>query len=657
MNMKKILIYIIAIFSIGVYISGCEQLEDYESSEVLSRPTAELSVSAVGDSSFTLGISTDMAGYLGYALASDTSRSVTEAISILSLSLQDGEGIVANEAYEYSGSRDTTINVKGLMPNTYYKVFAASNNVDGVESEVQSYLFKTNDGVGPSFVSSSPAVSNEAAVSVGSDIVLTFDEPVMADTNKVFTFTYYFEGETEGITVDEDAVSGNTITVPQPRTGHAGDYFFLSWEEGAVTDLSGNPCDERVSGVVGGSLRGNFYRFEYANFSVADKLIVPENDSVLAAHDFVVDISFPFEIDLEELTDDMVKFRYSNWLGTVTTEVSAAGNCEIVNDTTLRITQPHVPANGDNIALYLAEGVLSDNYGNLNAASDYEISWTLGDFTIPEDIEPASGSVVTSQLFDVFVTFDFPISVIPDAAEDVITMTYIDANGSENVYNVSSYFVHPENDSILVIQTPMEVSFGSTVVLNIAEAAVQDAEGNVNLELQEEVYWEVPKLAESIDVLIGQYVVSGASYWDPYPVVTDTVTIELNEGTPNSVIITGLFKSVLGVSEPVTGTYYPENSLLEITEQQVGTSSNYIFTVFSDVTEDYAIRSYVLEDGTMECDLALGAYYHDWSFAGYFEYLPSVTWTKISSKAGKVSTKSGTVVSNPRIKEIPKRIK
>jgi hypothetical protein len=655
--MKKIIIYIIAIFSIGVYISGCEQLEDYESSEVLSQPTAELSVSAVGDSSFTLGISTDMAGYLGYALSSDTSRSVKEAISILSLSLQDGEGIVANEAYKYSGARDTTINVKGLMPNTYYKVFAASNNADGVESDVQSFLLKTDDGIGPSFVSSSPGISAEASVAVGSDIVLTFDEPILADSDKVFTFTYYFEGVTEGISVDESAVSGNTITVPQPHAGHTGDYFFLSWEAGVVTDLSGNPCNERISGVIEGYLAGNYYRFEKVNFSVNDKSIIPETDSVLAAHDFVVDISFPFEIDLEELTSDMVKFRYSNWLGTVTTEVDAADNCEIVNDTTLRITQPYLAENGDNIALYLAEGVISDNYGNLNDLSEYEISWTLGDFTIPSDIEPASGSVVTSQLFNVFITFDFPVSVIPDAAEDVITMTYIDATGSENVFNVSSYFVHPENDSVLVIQTPQEVPFGSTVVLNIAEAAVQDADGNVNLELQEEVYWEVPKLAASIDVLIGQYVVSGASYWDPYPVVTDTVTIELNEGTPNSVIITGLFKSVLGVSEPVIGTYYPENSLLEITEQQVGESSSYIFTVFSNITEDFAIRSYVLEDGTMESDLALGAYYTDWSWAGYYEYLPSATWTKISNKAARIDTKGSVNINSNKIKKVSKNFK
>jgi len=654
--MKKIIFYIFAILSIGIYIAGCNQLEEYESSEVLARPTANLSVSAVADSSFTLDISTDMAGYLGYAVSSDTANSTVEAISILSLSLEGEQGIVDNEIFELESDGGKVLNIGGLMPNTYYKVFAASSNNDGVESDVQSFTLKTDDGIGPSFVSSSPAISPEASVPVGTDIVLTFDEPIQVDTNKVFTFTYFYEGVSAEISVDSTYVSGNSVTVPQPHTGHTGDYFFLSWEAGVVTDLSGNPCDERISGVVGGYLAGNYYRFEKVNFSVADKSINPDPDSIMAAHDFVVDISFPFEIALEDLTSDMVKFKYTNWLGTVTTEVDAADNCEIVNDTTLRITQPHMADNGDNIALYLAEGVISDNYGNLNDLSDYEIDWDLGDFVIPDDITPEPGSVVTRQTFNVFVTFDFGVSLVQDAEAGIITMTYIEENGSESTYE-ANYGIHPENDSVLVIQTPQEVNFGSTVVLNIDENVVQDAQGNVNLELQEEVYWEVPKLAASIDVLIGQYVVSGASYWDPYPVVTDTVTIELNEGTPNSVIITGLFKSLLGASDPVIGTYYPENSLLEIPEQQVGESSSYIFTVFSNATADYAIRSYVLEDGTMETDIALGAYYPDWSWAGFFEYLPSATWTKISNKAAALDTHGSININSSRIKRVSKNIK
>lgn len=654
--MKKIIFYIFAILSIGIYIAGCNQLEEYESSEVLARPTANLSVSAVADSSFTLDISTDMAGYLGYAVSSDTANSTVEAISILSLSLEGEQGIVDNEIFELESDGGKVLNIGGLMPNTYYKVFAASSNNDGVESDVQSFTLKTDDGIGPSFVSSSPAISPEASVPVGTDIVLTFDEPIQVDTNKVFTFTYFYEGVSAEISVDSTYVSGNSVTVPQPHTGHTGDYFFLSWEAGVVTDLSGNPCDERISGVVGGYLAGNYYRFEKVNFSVADKSINPDPDSIMAAHDFVVDISFPFEIALEDLTSDMVKFKYTNWLGTVTTEVDAADNCEIVNDTTLRITQPHMADNGDNIALYLAEGVISDNYGNLNDLSDYEIDWDLGDFVIPDDITPEPGSVVTRQTFNVFVTFDFGVSLVQDAEAGIITMTYIEENGSESTYE-ANYGIHPENDSVLVIQTPQEVNFGSTVVLNIDENVVQDVHGNVNLELQEEVYWEVPKLAASIDVLIGQYVVSGASYWDPYPVVTDTVTIELNEGTPNSVIITGLFKSLLGASDPVIGTYYPENSLLEIPEQQVGESSSYIFTVFSNATADYAIRSYVLEDGTMETDIALGAYYPDWSWAGFFEYLPSATWTKISNKAAALDTHGSININSSRIKRVSKNIK
>ncbi len=655
--MKKIILYIAAIFLIGVYIAGCNQLEDYESTEVLSKPTATLSVSAVADSGFVLAVSTDMAGYLGYAISSDTSRSLSEAISILSLSLSGGSGIVANQAFKFSAAKDTTINVKGLMPNTYYKVFAASNNLDGVESEILSFLLKTNDGTGPEFVSSSPAVSNEAAVPVGSDIVLTFNEPVKVNTDKKFIFTYYFENVTVEINPDESYASGNKITIPQPHEGHPGDYFFLSWEEGVVTDLSDNPCAERISGVIEGSLRGNYYRFEFLNFSVVKASVVPENDSVVADHSFIVDISFPFTIKLEkDLDPDMVKFRYTNWLGTVTTEVVAARNCEIVNDTTLRITQPHYPANGDRIALYLAEGVISDKYGNFNDLSEYQIKWTLGDFTIPEDIEPESGSVVTSQLFDIFIKFDFPISVVPDAPADVITMTYIDEDGSESINNVTDYFVHPENDSVLVIQTPQEISFGSNVILNIAENAVRDADGNVNLELQEKIYWMVPKLASGIDVLIGQYIVSGESYFDG-SLVTDIVTIELNEDIPNSVLITGLFESMVGESEAVIGVYDPENSILTIDEQIIATGGGMIFTVFSDQTDDFAIRSYVLEDGSMQSDLALGVYDDSFDWLGYGEYLPEVTWEKSSNKSAYLKDKSAAGVKKINLKRISKRIK
>ena len=639
--MKKIVFYILTLFAAGVYFTGCDPFEEYESSDVLPQPAATLSVSAVADSSFTLDISTDKSGILGYVVTRDTALNAA-AISILSKSLEGSETFAFEE--ESGGSK--TINIGGLMPNTYYKVHAASMNKDGVESDVETTIVKTDDGVGPTFKSSVPAISNQATVAAGTAIVLTFDEPVKVDTNKTFTFTYYYEGVTAEVSLNNSNVSGNQVTVPQSHTGHAGDYFFLSWEAGAVTDLSNNPTDERVSGVIDGSLKGNYYRFEKIPFSVADKNVVPENDSILAAHDFVVDIHFPFEIELsDELTSEMVKFKYTSWLGTVTTEVSAFNNAEVVNDTTLRITQPRYAENGDNIALYLAEGVVLDNYGNVNEASDYELSWDLGDFTVPMAFEPAMGSVVTNQMFNVSVKFDFPVSVVTGPDAGAVTMTYVEDNGNENTYDVTTYGIDADNDSVLIMQTPQEVNFGSTVSLNIGENVVQDTEGNVNLELQEVIYWEVPKLAASIDVLVGQYIVSGISYFDD-ALVSDTITIELNEDTPNSVTITGFF----GMDKPVTGIYDPENSLLSIAEQVIGSGEDRNYTVFSNETDDGTLYTYVLEDGTMNSDLALGVYDGSMGWLGFGEYMPETTWTKIQTKSAKINFSTGEVVKRVGIK-------
>ena len=83
--MKKRILYFLALLSLG-YIVGCTQFEDYQSTEVLTKPTATLSVSNVADSSFIIDLSTDKAGYLGFVVLKDTAAQVP-AISILSQSL------------------------------------------------------------------------------------------------------------------------------------------------------------------------------------------------------------------------------------------------------------------------------------------------------------------------------------------------------------------------------------------------------------------------------------------------------------------------------------------------------------------------------------------------------------------------------------------
>ncbi|MDD2382260.1 MAG: Ig-like domain-containing protein [Mariniphaga sp.] len=535
--MKKILFYILAIISTGFSFTGCDPFEEYESSDVLAQPITTLAISAVEDSSFVVDVSTNMAGYMGYVVASDTTMTTPEAITIIAGSLKGASGVHEIKTYQMESAGGQSATTAKLMPNTYYKVFAASSNVDGVESTVQSYLVKTDDGVGPTFISSSPAISNQATVAVGSDIVLTFDEPVKVAANKKFIFTYYYEGVTVETTLDESHASGKNITVPQPHEGHAGDYFFLSWEAGAVTDLSGNLCDERESGVIDGSLNGNFYRFEKISFEFDLTSVVPENGSVILLTDTYMDISYTFPVKLvTALTQNMVKFKYTSFDGKVVKEVSATEYAEVLNNTTLRVTLPQVPEPGDVISLYLAEGVLQDNYGNLNAASDYELSWTLPRF--------------------------------------------------------------------------------------------------------------------NMEMLVGEYTVSGESAFEGNPPVSDVVTIEINPEDPTTFLITGIFESLLGASLPMEATFDAANSIINIPEQIIGQDEENIYTASSDLTSDYSINVSIGDDGTMTSDLALNVYDLEFNWLGYGEYVEEATWIKNETKSAAMkSITSGLVTKKITIKK------
>lgn len=634
---------------LGLVIAGCNNLEDSESSMVGAAPTASMEISAVGDSIFTLELISSTDGYIGYVLSEDTSLSIV-ALNIISGNM-DGD-VTGVGTYEYTASEETVINIGGLMPDTYYKVLVASSNTDGVESDVESYILKTNDNYGPTFTSSNPAIATTAAVAIDADFILTFDEPVLVGNGK-FTFRYYFEGEETEVPAENISADGMTITVKQPRTGHTGDYVFLSWEEGAVTDLSGNVCNANISGVIEGALAGNYYRFERINFGIDDQIISPATDSILAAHDFTIDITFPFNIYLEELSTDMVKLKYTDWLGLSVVEVTAFENIEVVNDSILRITQPFMARHGDAIQLYIAEGVISDEYSNVNNASEYTLAWELGDFMMPTTVYPENGSIVTDQTFYVEYDFGFPISLVTADDAGKITMTYTSAEGITTEVIATEYGVDPSySDSILYILTPNPVDFGGNVSINIDENVVMDTEGNVNLKLTNDTYWNVPALAESIDILVGQYVINGISYYDETYNMNDTITIAIKEGTTDSLVITGFF----GFEGEVYAAYDAAISYLSFDEQAIGSGEDRNYTIFS-ATEDSKLGTYVLADGTINSDMALGVYDGSWGWLGFGEYIPTAIWTKLSNETVSATTKSSQIVRNVPIHKRSKEAK
>jgi len=364
--MKRIIAYIFTLLALG-YITGCTQLEDYESSEVLPQPTASLSVSAVADSSFALDISSDKAGILGYALLSDTSASVV-AISILSKSISSGASTLSSNTFDLTGGGSTTLNITGLMPNSFYKVFVASSNTDGVESEVKSLIVKTDDGVGPSLVSTGPSKSLNATQTTGFDVVLTFDEPIGVVDGSKFTFTYYIDGvevPAESATIDPE--NSKKVIVSQSKMAYAGDYVFLSYGAGAVEDLSGNPVSEYVSGVINGSPVGLYWRVENMGWNIDVATVVPVKGTAVSDPNFSIQFKTPFPVTLsDDVVDGSVRFIVKTAGKTTIYDVPAANLDVNAADSTFTIYKPFTPTYGEMVYVEIDGGVLLDDYDNPN---------------------------------------------------------------------------------------------------------------------------------------------------------------------------------------------------------------------------------------------------------------------------------------------------
>ena len=643
--MKRIQKYIIAILAFGMVIAGCNEQEDFESSPATSIPVAEIAISAVGDSTATLTLTSNSAGYIGYILAEDTSLA-PEALNLLSNNMADEAGVVQSNYFRLTTPGDTTIVFTGLTQASYYKIYAAASSEVGVESDVITFTVKTDDGWAPNLIDASPLPSDEATVEVGQALSYTFDEPILIDTTKAFTIDYLIEGVTQVVSAASLTVSGSTLTIEQDYSSYSGDYFTVSWEAGAVTDLSGNAMEAIASSYDFASEEGSslYYRTATGTFNVTDQDIMPSTDSIVAQHDFMVDIKFPYAISLlADITADMITFKYTDWEGLSVSTISGAEGISVVGDSTLRIVQPQMANHGDLIELSVAEGVVEDMYNNINAASEYELGWNLGDFHMYDaSYMPTTDSILRVQDFTVKAKFDFPITLINDSTGSQVYYTILDSEGEKmgDVLIVAS--VDPTNDSTLLLPAVAIPNFTS-VVLHVEEGVIADAAGNVNLELKEDISWAVePELETDISLIYGSYeAINTSGYYG----TSDTFNIVISEYTSSptdTVVVTGLF----GSSNEILVAF--NAGMLNMPAWQsfgdiMGDGSD-IVSLYIDNDEDYSGEGVFIKGELIS--ISWGGYIIGGTYDGYvYDKYPNAKWSKttVTSKSASLQHLSKTI--------------
>lgn len=246
----KTLKYFVAFLSAALMFSACEQEQGLsQQNKDKEKPSVSVILKEANDVtlSFDLVASENAAQY-AYAVYPGSDNDVPTGYDILlteTFAAADGAyNTTLGEGASYNAT--VTVDCSSFVSETY-QIFAVAITETGLVGEVAELDVTMNDTVSPALAGA------DVDVNV---LTLTFNEPVVRGkgnaTVSIAAFgvkKYYLYNQV----VEEEniSVAGNVVTIVCPEAG-AGAGYALSFEEGLVTDLSGNKCSAIVSSVETG---------------------------------------------------------------------------------------------------------------------------------------------------------------------------------------------------------------------------------------------------------------------------------------------------------------------------------------------------------------------------------------------------------------------
>lgn len=430
MKMKNIILSTIAVLL--VFFVSCTKFEKFESKQLSSAPTVTLTTEEVMDSSVVVSVSSSAVGYVSFALFEGVGNAKPDSMSLIELNVSasqmgSGKVMTANEK--------VMIEFTGLVQNEVYEVFAASQNADGVLSNVSGPLMiKTTDKNSPVLVGVDPGPAYDADKASDQVITLVFDEPIgSADATK-FTFTYLYGGtESAAATAEVDPAYPYYVYVSQSTPAHAGDYFWLSMAEGAVSDIVGNKGGAFTSGLNDeGGIDGLYWRAAKESWDIDVATVAPENGTAISDPEFYIQFEAPFVVS-NNADDGSVRLVVKGAGVTSVYDVPAANLIVDDNGTTVYVVKPFTPDFGESIYLEMDAGALIDDFGNPNSVIESgmdgianeddpvtEIGWLISyGYTIDVLASNYSAECTSDFTGDVY-TFDITMAVDAEVENGVI---------------------------------------------------------------------------------------------------------------------------------------------------------------------------------------------------------------------------------------------
>ena len=370
--MKSLIKNIIVGMSCGLVLlpTACTNLDEFNSSKLADPVVLSVVVAQVGDSAVQLTATNPSDGYITLGLLEDPGEELELDPEAFFTQNYKGVTFVTKKVTK---NVPISIDFDELVQYTDYVVYAVSSNADGVIGEIVNLSFSTNDSHSPELVTTSPEVGTTEMPLTG-ELVLEFDEPVKYDSTKLLQYYFYWDDVTVQNQALNVTVEGNSVTITSDSMPRNGEYVFVSWAEGAFTDLSDNAIEALSSYLDGeGDTHGIYYGTELKDFVPT---VVPSNDdSVTVAEIATIVLTFDEAVsDFNEEYTAGGTLSYEDEDGNVTTKVLKKADFSI-SGKTVTLTAPIAAVSGQTVTLKLKASTFLVGLYNPNAA--VQESWLV----------------------------------------------------------------------------------------------------------------------------------------------------------------------------------------------------------------------------------------------------------------------------------------
>lgn len=373
--MKSYMKYIklIGLFVVAMVFSiSCVKWDEETQPTMDSASSVTVNLTTVGDSSLTVTVSNSKAGYIAVHLFEGTGIAIPEDDDVKESVMTGNVGSMAYYSIQSAPGEVYTITFsEGIQQDASYEVLAFASNADGVISDGALLQATTSDAYAPVLMEVDPAPGDDAIFEQGASITLYFDEAVVVDPSKEFTLITLFSGIREAGTA---VAMGNTVVITPVSDYPEGDYVFLSYPDGAVTDPTGNAADGISSGLDDEGYPMGIYTRMVRPLRAAVS-VGPEADSIPVGSS--IEIVFDDAVDADsKIKQGMISLTYYDAEDTPVTVEYVDPATLTFSEMTATVPQAYAGAGaGWYVELYVAEEAFDIGIYVPNA--EVEGSWKL----------------------------------------------------------------------------------------------------------------------------------------------------------------------------------------------------------------------------------------------------------------------------------------